>query len=584
MADAITIKALQDASLDAKSLEEVVNGDDAIQVTTRLGETYPSVKKAIKTMFENGGFPATTFDTKAKMTTEGASLADGDYAWVTDDTDANNGLYIKKSGVWVFSEFNVLKRVQDYVKRLDAKVMLEDAIYLDIATDKNGDAYRYTDASGGLHVTGLNKSGSIQSNVNSLHEQSTNIPVLANDYEQHIFMDSVGNILAYFDSSANLQMAGDVYKNGVIATNNGVASESVNQVRHQSVLLQQPKIKNKVDIATKAEDGLNRRMPFAIKTPTGLVYFYHKQIAGFDGDGTGSELWKAIISIDAQLNLNVVSRELFLAPDEPRGIVKHPTLGRTSDGRILLVFEKRLETTDPYARYQCYSSDEGLTFTTPTLIEPLGVNPAASSALGTTGTIVTAKNGRLLVPMYTLGGTCFAIYSDDDGVSWVYSDYLRPSSIGNEPSISLDMENNLVMDIRPKNQGYRIKALSLDNGETWQLFDGENLPSSKNQGVIFRDEKIGAMIQTHNAVSAGSSRRDHFTLSLSYDNMKTYPYSYMPYGKDWYGGYSQLIKWSEGTYILVMEYADEFIGLNVNENAGLIILSLSEVMSNVSYN
>lgn len=110
MADAITIKALQDASLDAKSLEEVVNGNDVKQVTTRKGETYPSVKKAIKTMFENGGLPATPFETKALMTA--SALVDGDYAIVTDDGE-NNGLYIKEGGIWVRSQYDSAKQITE---------------------------------------------------------------------------------------------------------------------------------------------------------------------------------------------------------------------------------------------------------------------------------------------------------------------------------------------------------------------------------------------------------------------------------------------------------------------------------------
>lgn len=102
MANEITLKALQDASLDAKSLEEVVNGNDTKQVTTRLGQNYPSVKKAINTMFKNGGLPATPFATKALMTA--SALIDGQYAMVTDDT-VNNGLYVKTAGVWVKSAY-----------------------------------------------------------------------------------------------------------------------------------------------------------------------------------------------------------------------------------------------------------------------------------------------------------------------------------------------------------------------------------------------------------------------------------------------------------------------------------------------
>ncbi|MBO1529661.1 SGNH/GDSL hydrolase family protein [Psychrobacter sp. F1192] len=113
MANEITLKALQDASVDAKSLEEVVNGNESKQVTTRLGESYPSVKKAISQMFENGGLPATPFATKALM--EASALIDGDYALVTDDTTtSNNGYYQKQSGSWVFLQWNPSKQLTTY--------------------------------------------------------------------------------------------------------------------------------------------------------------------------------------------------------------------------------------------------------------------------------------------------------------------------------------------------------------------------------------------------------------------------------------------------------------------------------------
>lgn len=577
MADAITIKALQDASLDAKSLEEVVNGDEAKQVTTRKGETYPSVKKAIKTMFENGGFPALPFNTKAKMTTDGASLADGDYAWVTDDTDANNGLYIKKSGVWVFSEFNVLKRVQDYVKRLDAKVMLDDASYLDIATDKNGDAYRYTDSDGGLHVVGLPES--LQSSIKTLNIDSERIPNHLKDDVLHAFTDNAGSIVARIDTNADLHIAGDIYKDGIAYKSSGGDGK---YIRAQNILLSKPRVKTLFPVATKNSDGLNKRMPFAIKTATGLVYFYHKQIVGFSGDGTGSEIWKVIISIDDSLTPTIVSNELFLSPDAPRGIVKHPMLGRTSDNRILLVFEKRLETTDPYTRYQCFSSDEGLTFTNPTKITPLG-EAYNSSALGTTGNILTVKNNRLVVPMYTLAGQPYSMYSDDDGSSWNNGQLLyHPNGITQEPAIALGIDDVILMSLRTADKNIRSYAESKDNGRTWSaMIDAPNIQASANQPALFADQRVGAILQTHNLALGWN--RDNFAISISYDNLKSFELIYKPYDTAWYGGYSQILKWKEGVYIIAIEYADAYTGLNTNENSGLLILSLSEVLSNVSY-
>lgn len=104
MAEPISIQQLKDASLDVKSLEEVVNGDEYVVVTTRLGETYPSVKGSIKKLFENGGLPATPFKTKALMVA--SSLANGKYAIVTDDVKTDVGLYLKEAGTWKRSVYD----------------------------------------------------------------------------------------------------------------------------------------------------------------------------------------------------------------------------------------------------------------------------------------------------------------------------------------------------------------------------------------------------------------------------------------------------------------------------------------------
>lgn len=103
VAEPITIQKLIDASLDSDSLEVVVNGDENTDVTTRLGESYPTVKKAINLMTQAGiGF--TAFETKALMTA--SSLVNGAYAVVTNDITANLGIYLKKSGAWTLTPWN----------------------------------------------------------------------------------------------------------------------------------------------------------------------------------------------------------------------------------------------------------------------------------------------------------------------------------------------------------------------------------------------------------------------------------------------------------------------------------------------
>lgn len=118
MPELLTRQDLANGHLDIKALGEAANGDENAQVTTRLGETYPSAKKAIKTMFENGGLPATPFATKALMTA--SALVDGDYAQVTDDT-VNNGLYVKTAGAWVKSSYDPLTQAKaDATTKADA--------------------------------------------------------------------------------------------------------------------------------------------------------------------------------------------------------------------------------------------------------------------------------------------------------------------------------------------------------------------------------------------------------------------------------------------------------------------------------
>lgn len=89
MAEPISVQQLKDASLDVKSLEEVVNGDENVVVTTRLGETYPSVKSVIDNLISQSGFIIIdSFELGATLTQRNQALrhtADGKlYRWAGD--------------------------------------------------------------------------------------------------------------------------------------------------------------------------------------------------------------------------------------------------------------------------------------------------------------------------------------------------------------------------------------------------------------------------------------------------------------------------------------------------------------------
>lgn len=109
MTEPITKQELIDASEDALTLEDVVNGDDVTDVTSRLARTYPTLAKALRLIVENGLLGATPFNLRSEM--DLSALVDDDYAVVTDDpTPANNGFYQKQSGVFEFLAWNPINQ------------------------------------------------------------------------------------------------------------------------------------------------------------------------------------------------------------------------------------------------------------------------------------------------------------------------------------------------------------------------------------------------------------------------------------------------------------------------------------------
>ena len=608
MADIVTTEQLQNASLDVQTIEKFVNGSETQVNKPRLlpavdvgsiAELRKKVQDKVDLQIATLPSGRKGYATLALAQAAQSSLPANTLVEVTNDTTtANNGVYLWNGTTLVKSNNDVLGQAKSYTDTKSAdltnyvasktqNIATQSDALLDTAEDNEGTVYRYTSQDGGLNIAGL--TGSVQTNINDL-KKTANTTQTDNIIKFEI--DAAGQIVAYYDKDGTPHFLNDIYINDksvlTLINNNTTANTTTNSVieanrnafmYQQAMLSSQESIKNLVPVAQFDEDNLIKRMPSAIKTPTGLVYFYHKQISGYDGDSTGSELWKAIINIDANLNVTVQSRELFLAPDQPKGVIKHPMLGRTSDNRIILIYEKRVETTEPYVRYQMFSSDEGQTWTTPTQINPSGTAAYTSMALGSTGTIITAKNNRLICPMYSTNNLVFVMYSDNNGQTWTYSNILeQPTFRGQEPAVTLDLDDNLIMSIRPVYAGTRLFAKSTDNGLTWKSITvSPSVPSTGVEGSINRDTKLRTIMLSHD--STGTNTRAKLRLYLSYDNAKSFPFYYQPLPDDWYTGYNQIIKWSEGVYIIVLEYSESKRG----DDSGLIILSAKEILTHVNY-
>ena len=124
------------------------------QIDGKLDSADAQIKQAITDLFQNGGLPATPFATKALMTA--SALVDGDYAMVADDT-VNNGLYLKTAGAWVKSTYDPTALANTYTdnkvkgvtnnfktKALMVTSALPDGSYAMVTED--------TEANNGLYV------------------------------------------------------------------------------------------------------------------------------------------------------------------------------------------------------------------------------------------------------------------------------------------------------------------------------------------------------------------------------------------------------------------------------------------------
>lgn len=121
MTEPITLEQLKNASLDAKTLEQVINGDDNTDVTSRLGATYPTLDKALRLLAQNGLLGATAYNTYAELVQ--ANISDQSYAVVTNDTTdkSKNGYYQRVGSELVFLAWNPLADAIAEIDKLNLK-------------------------------------------------------------------------------------------------------------------------------------------------------------------------------------------------------------------------------------------------------------------------------------------------------------------------------------------------------------------------------------------------------------------------------------------------------------------------------
>ena len=614
--DVVTLR-ISTEELRAKEVEAALIKDKANKATTILGygitDAYTQVqidskvnnlesKKAnkveVETAFSNLSTTANKYySTLAAATADIANIALNQS--VTIGEAANGGLWYKATAgatSLTKSPYDPLTQANQYtnssVNPIKKLIGVDESELLETAVDQDGFAYRMTDAEGNVRFSGK-KLGFNDSGI----EETINEDPL-------IILDAENNVVLHMDEESNLHVPSDIFFRGKSleeslkdAAKNISSEKTYRKIAGQTyqnamISRQQPMSQFTSIMALSESNGLINRMIAGVRISTGLFVVWHQQTTPqYDGDGSGSAFWSAFVDINENLQVTVRDKKLFIYPDTDAGIVKHPHLGWTNNNRLIMVYEKSVgyaEATSGnpvnYIKYAVYSSDEGVTWTSPILLKYVNSPPTTQlKALGTTCEVLKLKSGRLIVALYSTLGHSGCIYSDDDGLNWVYSDkFISEGNWGFEPSICPDSDGYLVMAMRPKSNTnlHTGFARSKDNGLSWNMMHSNRVMSVTNQSFLLYDEAFGVHLYSHDVNEL--NRRTDYRISISYDDCNTFPLTYAPFLDSKYVGYTQLMKWSDGVYLLLMEYNDVWQGGNINEQVGIQIINAKEVFNNVT--
>lgn len=107
MAEVITKEKLENASLDADSLEIFISGTDIEDVLTRLGKQYPTLPKLVRILMETGGWKAYQTEAALLATTPTVNPSVG-YAFDTKK------MYLWNGTTWINEGLSQLDQAKDF--------------------------------------------------------------------------------------------------------------------------------------------------------------------------------------------------------------------------------------------------------------------------------------------------------------------------------------------------------------------------------------------------------------------------------------------------------------------------------------
>ena len=323
-----------------------------------------------------------------------------------------------------------------------------------------------------------------------------------------------------------------------------------------------------------------QRIPALLKlSSTKVLMLFNQGIIGYGGDGDGAKMYQKTITIGANNSIQISETKLFHQVNDiyHAGIVKHAQLCRLQDGRVCCVFEVNLQGVLKYKQYVRYSSDDGQTWTEPTLVTFSNASEIDSITWSTDSKTLVLPGGRLVQAVYLRNEYKVAsAYSDDNGLTWTLSPYVAsPTGTWHTESTFVRLSDGTIKFwFRDEsNPGVKRIYTSTDNGETLQYVGSGNFscPPCQASSLTLSDGTV--VISTPTAING----RTKFKLLFSLDNGQTFDLMTLPFTKTKFMAYSSIIAISDDLLMCAVEgnWGSGAVNTNTFEDIGIFLINTS---------
>lgn len=545
-------ETVSDLFADADSLEQFINGSEDETVLTRLSAEYPTLQKAIKELFENGGI-AGRFNTLTEL--QASPLLDGSYALVADDTIDKNGIYIKEAGSWVKSKYDLKSLIDSLVEKDSG----DDAI-VKILDSKGYTVYQLT-KTGEHYLVGFD--ADLKSYIDDKSKKISALSINPDDDSILTVLDSAGKKALVLSKDGGLYtVKGDITRQldklqediKSISTSRDkidVRTAGIGAMFADNVLMQDMPNYEKTEYllwsgqADASKEFPNKiwfvRIPSVLRvSKSNYILFFEARYSGGDFDANSSGYMPFSISTDGDaptVSMGEV-KSLHNVEVDSQGkqwSFMNPAAVKISDNNIVAMYVRRYQDKE-HMLYLKRSTDGGKTWSQHEDISHIYADEGFNLVCPMTGGLVKKRGlhkGRVIMPCWHSGKTYVTsefrfgfLYSDDDGVTWHLGDFADVKK-ANELAVVEDINGDLVFTVRIENNPDNPKMLlryAVDTGKYTPIHTDTILSKgSVHSGLTYCMDEYSLSNPKLIVTSAKEANRTGLLVHTSYND-----------GEDWH--------------------------------------------------